>query len=356
LFSLKKIIFILSLLITIPNANAFGSSKLLEISYKDLPGWSSDNQQGALISFNKSCVKIQKRPANSFLIKTRVGGTYAKWQKICSKISKNVNARDFFENNFTPYAVPAVGENNALFTGYFEIELKGSRTKQAPYLYPVYKTPSDFNSKSKNYSREKINSGILNGKNLEIAWVSDPVRLFFLHVQGSGRIKLIDGSSIKVGFASKNNHKYFSIGKYMVEQGYIDKKTASKDSIEEWLHNHPSQIMTILEKNPSYIFFSENWGDGPIGGQGVPLTPIGSIAVDKDLIPYGAPVWINAQLNGGAKASDITSFQKLLIAQDTGSAIKGPLHIDIFFGHGEEAEKLAGYQNNRGQYFILLPN
>lgn len=317
---------------------------LSKVSYNDLPGWSFDNHEEAFTTFSKSCDKIRSQPSS-----INKAGISPDWQYICSRIPDTKNARIFFESNFIPYAASFKNDTKPLFTGYFEIELKGSRTKQAPYLYPIYKTPKDLN-----YSRAEINAGALQGRNLEIVWVDDIVRLFFLHVQGSGRIKLSDGNTIRVGFSAKNNHDYVSIGKYMAEHGYIDKKTASKDSIEKWFSSHPDKIKEVLEKNPSYIFFREITGDGPIGAQGIPLTPGRSIAVDKNFIPYGAPVWVDTVLNGdGGKPNYL---QKLFIPQDTGSAIKGPLRIDIFFGYGPKAEKLAGYQNSRGRYFILLPN
>lgn len=326
---------------------------LTKSSYKDLPGWEEDNHQEALASFKKSCMKIKTNPQNFKPMPGVSGGTSRDWLRVCSKINNLNDAKAFFEDNFAPYLASKGRNKKALFTGYFETELNGSKEKKVPYIYPVYKLPPDFKTGEKYYTRAEINKGILNGKNLEIAWVDDAVRLFFMHVQGSGRIKLDDGRVMRVGFAGKNNQEYVSIGKYIAEKSGINPKDMSKTKIEEWLQANPAEVKGVLEKNPSYIFFREIGVDGPIGGQGVALTPMRSVAIDNSIINYSTPVWVDSMLMGNQDGA--SSFQKLLISQDTGSAIKGPLRLDIFFGYGEEAEKLAGYQNNPGRYFLLLP-
>lgn len=330
-----------------------GKLVLTKSTYKDLQGWDEDNHPEGLTSFKNSCAKIKTNPQIFKPMPGVAGGTSRDWLRVCSKINSAKDAKTFFENNFTPY-LASKGENkNALFTGYFEIELNGSKEKKVPYIYPVYKLPPDFKAGEKYYTRSEINQGILNGKNLEIAWVDDPVRLFFMHVQGSGIIKLDDGRVMRVGFAGKNNQEYVSIGKYIAEVTSVNPKEISKNKIEDWLKANPAKINHVLEKNPSYIFFREIGTDGPIGGQGVALTPMRSAAIDASIINYSTPIWVDSTLMGNQEAGPV--FRKLLIAQDTGSAIKGPLRLDIFFGYGEEAEKMAGYQNNPGRYFLLLP-
>lgn len=330
--------------------------RLSKTSFENLKGWQDDDHSDALIAFKKSCAKYQKMPANKKLHNTSLGGTYSIWQEVCSKADEYDNPKEFFESNFTPYAVKNWWKSSGLFTGYYESSLKGSRTKEYPYVYPVYKTPKDLIAKQKYFSRAEIYSGALDGKGLELLWVDDPVELFFMQVQGSGRIKLEDGSEVRLGYASQNGYKYFPIGRYLIEQKYLEKEKTSKATIESWLKVHPDKMREVLEKDQSYIFFRELKGDGPIGAQGVALTPKRSLAVDKKFIPYGAPIWLDATLNGGEDKKFSKNLHKLLIAQDTGGAIKGPVRGDIFFGYGDEAEKMAGYQNNRGRYYILLPN
>lgn len=324
-----------------------------KVKYEKLEGWSEDGQNQALLAFKKSCEKYAKMPANKNIHASGMGGTYESWQKVCTKTDDYETPKEFFESNFTPYSVSNWWKSKGTFTGYFESDLNGSRTKKYPYIYPVYKTPKDLIPKKQYYSRAEIDAGVLESKGLEIAWVDDPVRLFFMQIQGSARINMDDGSVMRVGYDSQNGHKYFPIGRYLITEGYVPKEKVSKATIEEWLAKNPEKLQATLEKNPSYIFFREIKGDGPIGAQGVALTPLRSLAVDKKYIPYGAPVWVEAHLTGDAKEE---TFRRLLIAQDTGGAIKGPVRGDIFFGNGEEAEKMAGYQNNQGRYFILFPN
>jgi len=330
--------------------------KLSRTSFGNLKGWQDDNHRDALLAFKKSCEKYQKMPADKKLHTTNLGGTYANWQEVCAKADEYDNPKEFFESNFTPYIVRNWWKSSGLFTGYYESSLKGSLRKAYPYIYPVYKTPKDLVAKQKYFSRAEIYAGALAGKGLELLWVDDPVELFFMQVQGSGRVKLEDGSEVRLGYASQNGYKYYPIGRYMIEKKYLEKSKTSKATIESWLKAHPDRIQEILEQDQSYVFFREIRQEGPIGAQGVALTPKRSLAVDKKFIPYGAPIWMEAKLNGGENKNAWQDFHKLMIAQDTGGAIKGPVRGDIFFGYGEDAEKMAGYQNNTGRYFILLPN
>lgn len=354
----KIILFILCLLIISACAGQSTVDEkftLKKASYNDLTGWEDDNHNEALESFKKSCGRLKINPQGLKHMPGATNSTARDWLKICSKISSKTDAKTFFETNFTPYLASKGSNKKALFTGYFETELNGSREKKAPYLYPIYKLPPDLKTGEKYFTRAEINNGALEGKRLEIAWVDDPIRLFFLHVQGSGRIKMDDGSVVHVNFAGKNNQEYVSIGKYLVGQNEIEEKNSSKAIIEEWLHKHPAEINNVLEKNPSYIFFRETGGEGPIGGQGVTLTPMRSVAIDSSIMNYGTPVWVDTVLSGQGLQNGASLLQKLMIAQDTGSAIKGPLRLDIFFGFGEDAERMAGYQNSPGRYFLLLP-
>ena len=185
-------------------------------------------------------------------------------------------------------------------------------------------------------------------------YVNDPVKAFFLHIQGSGRVQLEDGRVIRVGYAAQNGQPYFAIGRHLIEQGEISKENMSAQAIKDWLYSHPTQAKTLMEKNPSYIFFRQIDGEGPIGGQGVALTPERSLAVDKRFIPYGLPIWLETTYPQ-TPISSPAPFRKLLIAQDTGGAIRGPVRGDVFFGYGNKAEKLAEYMKNTGHYTLLLP-
>ncbi len=332
---------------------------LKKTEFTKLKGWEKDEHSQALESFVKSCEKIQKTPSNKKIYESGIGGVYGDWKQICNQAmmvdaSKNpADARKFFEDNFVPYKAKNGWRSTGRVTGYFEMALKGSRTKHEPYIYPLYKKPSDKIDGQKYFSRKEIDEGALEDKNLELVWVDDPVREFFLQVQGSGRIQLDDGTEMRVGYGGQNGYKYVPIGKYMIEKEYLTKENMSAHAIKDWLYSHPDQAKEVMQANPSYVFFREIKGDGPIGGQGVALTPMRSLAVDKRYIPYGVPVWLNVDLT--AKEEQGEKVNRLFVAQDTGGAIKGPIRSDLFFGYGSEAEDLAGYQNSKGRYFLLLP-
>jgi len=348
--------FFLLIIISILSSCSLIGDKLTlkESSFDKLSGWHNDNHDEALKSFLRSCRKFNTLPEDRSAHNSGVAGTYGDWKKVCEKAqlySIHSKAKDFFEANFTPYLAKNWWDTSGTFTGYYEIELKGSKNRYGPYKYPLYAKPLDLKEGKKYYSRKQIEKGALQKKGHVIAWVDDPVRAFFLHIQGSGRITLDDGSVMRVGYNGKNNHKYVSIGRYLIDKGHIKKEDMSAQAIKKWLYNNPKKLTKVLNKNPSYVFFREIGTEGPIGGQGVPLTPMRSLAIDKRFVPYGAPVWVDVQLNG----KEEKSLQSLLIAQDTGGAIKGPVRGDLFFGYGDEAEHLAGHQNNQGSYFILLP-
>ncbi len=362
-FSFLKITAISLVMLTLSSCalwrNTMGDKLVLEkSSFTKMSGWHADNHGEALASFLNSCKKMQKMPENKHVHKSGVGGKYKNWRELCDNavsldIADKTAVRGFFEANFTPYLATNWGKAEGRFTGYFEIALQGSYTKHDEYQFPIYKTPSDVKSGEKYYSREELENGAIAGRGLEIAWVNDPVRLFFLHIQGSGRIQMDDGSILRVGYAGKNNREYIAIGRVMIDKGYIAKADMSADAIKEWLYKNPDRMDMVMNTNPSYVFFREIGEEGPIGAQGVPLTPMRSLAVDKKFVPYGAPVWVDVELNKEKKQDK--AFRRLLVAQDTGGAIKGPVRGDLFFGYGDDAEEMADYQNSKGRYYILLP-
>jgi membrane-bound lytic murein transglycosylase A len=243
------------------------------------------------------------------------------------------------------------GDETALFTGYFEPELDGSRVRTARFRYPVYGVPPEL-GQGRWLSRAEIEtSGVLEGRGLEIAWVDDAVELFFLQVQGSGRIRLRDGRVIRVGYGARNGHEYRSVGHEMVRRGLYEPHEVSARVIANWVRRNGEAGRLLLHHNPSYIFFREvdldDPGLGPLGAMNRSITPLRTIAVDPIHTPLGAPVWIEKD---GA-----TPMRRLMVAQDTGGAIRGPQRADIFFGFGDAAGEEAGEIRDPGRMIVLLP-
>ena len=322
---------------------------------------------GALESFAESCPKIVAREDGSGL--TQAGD----WSEACAAAADwpRVSAISFFDRYFDTVEV-AGGE--AFATGYFEPEIRGSRTRQPGYDVPVYAMPSDLvrgwpddvpeterqgrpplgrvdvdGTFVPFYEREEIVAGALAGRGLEIAWVADPIEFFFLQIQGSGRLSLPDGGTMRIGYAGQNGREYLAIGRPMREQGLIGDGTAyptSMQGITGWLRDNPDRIDEILNLNKSWIFFRELTGDGPLGSLGVPVRGLQSVAVDPRFVPYGAPVWLDM---------DRDEADGLWVAQDTGGAIKGPNRFDTFWGAGAEARETAGSMAASGQAYLLLP-
>ena len=283
--------------------------------------------------------------------------------------------RYFFESRFAPYQALDGSNPDGLITGYYEAELRGSRTRDERYRVPIYARPKDLVSvslggfrsdwKGERISgrvqngrlvpypaRTEIERGALKGQGLELLWVDDALDAFLLHVQGSGRVKLADGSVVQVGYAGDNGHPYVSIGRELIKQGAIRREDLSMPAIRAWIEAHPAEGIALLARNPRFIFFREISGEGPIGAQGVALTPGRSLAVDTALLPLGVPLWLDT--THPLQPSE-TPLRRLMVAQDTGSAIKGPVRGDFFWGYGEEAAKWAGVMKNTGRYYLLLP-
>jgi membrane-bound lytic murein transglycosylase A len=332
-------------------------------TYADMPGWDDDNVSEALQSFGLSCSRILKQPPEAMLGSFPEAGRVADWAAPCRALDslvynmdENASAREFFTQYFTPYKVSSNGSDEGLFTGYYEAELNASHYQTEQFRYPIYKKPDDF---AKPYlSRAEIESGALQGRGLEIAYVDDAVDLFFMHIQGSGRLKFPDGQTKRVGYAEQNGHAYIAIGKVMLDQGMLQPGNVSAQTIKAWLRENSGQAANqVMNQNPSYIFFAER-GDnqaGPIGSHGVPLVAGRSIAIDRSFIPLGTPVWLSTTVPTPALDSAVAQYQRLMIAQDTGGAIKGGIRGDVFFGHGKDAEAMAGYMKNKGSIFLLLP-
>lgn len=346
--------------------------------YADLRGWQEDAVSEAWPALARSCAVFAKQPADRAVIH----GTMARdWAAACRAIGADgpqptdpAAARAAIEAAFRPFRATGEGNPLGLFTGYYEIELAGSRTQDGENRYPLYRRPPDLISVDLGEFRESlkgqriagrvvdgnlkpypdrsaIDRGALAGKGLEIAWVADPIDAFFLHIQGSGRVRLADGSTIRVGYAAQNGHPYLAIGRPLIDRGAIPKDKVSMQSIRAWLAANPDEAERIMWLNASYVFFRELEGEGPLGAQGVPLTPGRSLAVDRRHIPLGAPIWLDTTL----PTEGTPPFRRLMVAQDTGGAIRGPVRGDVFFGHGKDAGEIAGLMKQHGRWWILLP-
>ncbi|RPE64728.1 membrane-bound lytic murein transglycosylase A [Pacificibacter maritimus] len=303
------------------------------LSFSDLDGWDEDAHDEALRVFLNSCDRIKG----------------FEWPQVCRVASQQTNAKTFFELFFRPVLIEDA--NDALFTGYFEPELSGSLTRTAKYRYPVYSLPKDRTARSPYYTRRDIGEGALAGQGLEIAWVDDPVELFFLQVQGSGRIQLTNGSTIRIGYAGHNGYNYNSIGKELINRGVYSEHQVSAQVIKNWVRRNPVEGQELLYTNPSYVFFTRrdelDAASGPIGAMSRSITPMRSIAVDPAYITLGAPVWVEKDGN--------EPLRRLMIAQDTGSAIKGAQRADVFYGTGDTAGELAGRIRDTGRMVVLMP-
>jgi membrane-bound lytic murein transglycosylase A len=331
--------------------------RMAPISFNEIPGWADDRQGEALVAFKRSCPKLTSGSAS----KIATGGgektiTAAEWKLICHsaqgvKDTDTPAARRFFEENFRPLIVQAPGS----FTGYFEPELRGSRAPSRIYTVPVYRRPSDLGD-APYYTRAEIEQGVLKGKGLEIAWVQDPVALFEVQVQGSGRIHLAEGGTLSIGFDGSNNRPYTAIGGVLADMGVMRREEATWPAIRNWLKRNPQKGREVMRKNERYIFFKDTRSTAAAGSQGVPLTAQRSLAVDPRFTPFGTPIWVDTQRPVIGKPGQVEIYRHLFIAQDSGAAIKGPARGDVFFGGGANAADWAGRMVGTGQAIVLVPN
>ncbi len=355
---------------------------LVPTGFETLPGWELDDLSQALPPFRASCQRFRRRGAEATVRPLEVGGLTGDWSRACQLASQvpagSAAARAFFEAEFRPFQILNNDQSEGLFTGYYEATLRGSRKRHGTYTYPLYRRPKELVSIDLGQFREDlkgrrlagtvkggrlhpysdraaIDAGAMAGRGLELVWVDDPIDAFFLHIQGSGRVELPQGGSMRVGYADQNGHPYFAIGRDLVTRGELSLEEVSMQSIRRWLESHPGEAASVLEKNPSYIFFRELEGAGPVGSQGAVLTPRRSLAIDRKFLPLGAPMWLDAEAPAPDPELPDEPLRQLMIAQDTGGAIRGPVRGDIFWGHGEEATQRAGRMKHRGRLWLLLP-
>lgn len=329
------------------------------VSFGALPSWGQDDAQGAFSAFMKSCDRLLLKRDFDMVGQGILSFAAAHWQDVCRSgqtfpANTPEASRRFFETYFAPLRAGNNGVTVGKFTGYYEPLLAGSRSYSPTYNVPVYGMPPDLQKGAPYYTRAEINAGALQGRSLEVAWVSDPVGLFFAEIQGSFQMRYEDGSSQRFGYAGKNGQAYLAIGRELVSMGELTLENVSMQSIREWLKNNPDKARMVMERNPSYVFFRPLETEGPVGAQQVVLTEGRSLAVDLRYVPLGMPVYLDTK----APATPMNAamlLRRLVIAQDTGGAIKGPVRGDIFFGAGIEAEYLAGHMNGGGEYFLLVP-
>jgi membrane-bound lytic murein transglycosylase A len=324
-----------------------------------LPGWAQTDASVALAAFRASCPVLVKRNDTSGLTQT------GDWDGVCAAAATTTDAHAFFT---TAFVGVVIGDGQGLNTGYYEPEIAGSRTAAPGYPVPLYRRPPDlvdvdlgrFSDTLKGrklrgrvegtalvpyHDRAAIARGALAGKGLEIAWAADPYEAFFLEIQGSGRLRLPDGSIMRIGYDAQNGRDYVAIGKTLRARGELAPGAATMDGIIGWLRAHPDQAQAVLDTNPAYVFFRELTGAGPVGALGVALTPEASVAADPNFVPLGAPLWLDS----------LAPLAAIVIAQDTGGAIKGANRFDIFWGAGERARTIAGGLSATGRAIVLLP-
>lgn len=310
------------------------------VEFANLRGWQDEDHAEALSVFQTSCKYARDTK----------GITGIPWAPVCQIALTDPPPRAFFETLFQPVLI--TDDSQGRFTGYFEPQLSGSLTKTERFSTPLYSLPDDIPKGAKYFTRAEIMEGALDEKELELVYVDDPAAAYFLQIQGSGRVRLQDGSFLRLGFAGHNGHASKSIGREMVSRELMASHEISAENISAWMKENPILAQEVLATSPSYVFFrkvrSLKSNEGPEGAMAVPLTTARSIAVDPRFIPLGAPVWIDKRGRN--------PIQRLMIAQDVGSAIKGAQRADIFFGTGKKAGRAAGRSNAYGRLYVLLPN
>jgi membrane-bound lytic murein transglycosylase A len=360
--------------------------ELRPTTFGQIVGWADDRPSDALVAFRASCTRLVDRDHHEPFGLQPATGVVGDWREPCAAAAAVPadttadEARAFFETWFQPWKVADGGDSEGLFTGYYEPLLLGSRRNGGSYTVPLRRPPADlvrielgrFNPDLQGYwiagritgsgfepyaARGEIEAGALDGQDLELLWVDDLIDKFFLQIQGSGRVVLEDGSVVRVGYAAQNGHPYRAIGRDLIEIGAIPRDQVSLQTIRQWLRAAgPQDAAAIMDRNRSYVFFEERRelgeNDGPLGSHGVPLIAGRSLAVDPRWIPLGAPVWLDTV---APYPDGEAPLRRLMIAQDTGGAIRGIVRGDVFWGAGAEAETIAGPMRSQGRYLLLLP-
>lgn len=350
----------------IPAADQEAFPMLKPADWGQIPSWGKDTLVEAWPAWVLSCRALAEKPL---------------WKQVCDQAAK-VNGkseaaiREYFHGNFSPYEVidPKTG-GEGLVTGYYEPIIRGDRKKTERSRYPIYGLPPDLisvdlsslypelkfmrlrgrlvgNKLKPYYTREEIGNNESGFRGTPIAWADDPVDLFFLQIQGSGRVEFPGGEHIRIGYADQNGHPFRSVAKMLIEQGELQQSCASMQAVRKWGRDNPSKLAALLNRNPSYVFFRElpDGLSGPLGALGVPLTGGRSVAVDPRHIPLGAPLFLATSWPLSDKP-----LNRLMVAQDTGGAIRGAVRADFYWGCGDTAGHLAGRMKQKGRAWVLMP-
>jgi membrane-bound lytic murein transglycosylase A len=333
------------------------------VRFDQLPGWDAEHPAQAVPAFLAGCIAMPAKPSLGGQGEAALrGDAPERWRATCAAAravapGDDAGARAFFESSFQPWLVSNDGTATGLFTGYYEPEVRGSRRRDAGHREPLYRRPANLVSGpgARPYlTRAEIDGGLLANKRLELVWLSDPIDNFFLHIQGSGRVRLDDGETLRVAYDGQNGRLYVPVGRVLVDRGEMTLDQVSMQSVRTWLLGHPAEAREVMQSNPSFVFFKELPDPGPDlgapGALGVPLLPMRSVAVDQTFIPLGAPMFIDTR-----DPVDGSKIQRLMMAHDLGGAIRGPVRADLFFGWGPEAEEKAGRMRQQGAAFVLLP-
>jgi membrane-bound lytic murein transglycosylase A len=351
---------------------------LTATSFDRLAGWHKADLSLSLQAFQRSAAEILSK-ASGFSRAPAYSGTLEDWLPTCKAAGKSADARKFFEKHFAAFTVHDDERPQGLFTGYYEPVVEGTRNAHPDFPVPVYRKPADLvaftaeetkqtelaygrrrKGKAEAYdTRQMIEQGSLAGQGLEVCWLKDWTDAFFMHIQGSGRVQLVEGGEIRLAYAGKTGQPYTGIGGVLLKRGVGTPETMSMQMLRQWMKDNPSEIRELMWNNKSYVFFQEiAVGDsslGAIGAAKVNLTPLRSLAVDRRHWMFGTPIFLETttppETPGGAKP-----FVELMIAQDTGTAIKGLVRGDVYWGWGEERAFIAGHMKSPGKITVLLPN
>ncbi|OYX88567.1 MAG: transglycosylase [Azorhizobium sp. 32-67-21] len=362
-------------------APQIAGAMLEPVAYDAIPGWRADDARAAFTVFLNSCGALEQRPAETGPVSTpqlRAGLEAAcRNARALGPVVPDVTvARLFFEANFRPFRIVPERNPPGFLTGYYEPEVEGSATRTAEFGVPVYARPDDLiasrpasdgnrgavmrregDALVPYHDRAGIEDGALAGRGLEVAWIAHPVDLFFMQIQGSARIRLTDGRVLRLNYDGHNGYPYTPVGRILIERGLVPREEMSMARIREFIEADPQAGRDLMRQNRSFVFFKAvplSGDEGALGAEGVPLTAGRSIAVDRHLHTYGSPIFIDARLPLGGPAPQ-DAFRRLMIAQDTGSAIVGPARADLFFGAGDSAAMVAGRIRHPGAFVLLAP-
>lgn len=357
---------------------------LRQTSFDKLPNWNTASLKQSFTTFQVSCKAFVKQDPETPVGTGFIDLKAKDWHGVCQAALRVHNiteteAKSFFQKWFTPYALtkPLSRSVQGLFTGYFSLQMKGSTTKTDYYAVPIYSLPTNLVTMELGqfapdcsthkvvgrmqgtkvvpyYSRGEINNGALKNTAKVLVWVHSRVDRLFLEIEGSGSVELTNGKSISIGYDGENGAPYTALASVLIKKGVMTKNNASMQHIRHYLDSHPAEMDEVLDQNKSFVFFKILSKGAAYGAQGVTLTSGYSLAVDKKWIPYGLPIWLNTT-HPDKKADDKIAFNRLMIAQDTGGAIRGAVRGDVYWGFGDRATFIAGHMKNHGIYWLLLP-